>query len=123
MGFAPGWGNSASRVVDTMYLLVDILEAPSPVALEAFLSRIPMISRLLIMSPHGYFGQDNVLGLPDTGGQVVYILDQVRALESEMRERLALQGVFVEPKILMVTRLIPDSEGTTCNQRMEKVNG
>ncbi|TCV90297.1 sucrose synthase [Sulfurirhabdus autotrophica] len=123
MGFAPGWGNSAGRVVDTMNLLVDILEAPSPVALEAFLSRIPMISRLLIMSPHGYFGQDNVLGLPDTGGQVVYILDQVRALESEMRERLAVQGVFVEPKILIVTRLIPDSEGTTCNQRMEKVNG
>jgi hypothetical protein len=25
---------------------------------------------VVIMSPHGYFGQSNVLGLPDTGGQV-----------------------------------------------------
>jgi sucrose synthase len=123
IGFSPGWGDNAGRVAETMNLLVDILEAPSPGALEAFLSRIPMISRLLIMSPHGYFGQDNVLGLPDTGGQVVYILDQVRALEREMRDRLARQGVPVEPKILIISRLIPDSEGTTCNQRLEKVNG
>ncbi len=102
----------------------------------------------MILSPHGYFGQSNVLGLPDTGGQVgglerrcwlmlraggcgqwcggrwlqstagtfwaalnsyhhlsiipsptkktiqvVYILDQVRALESEMRRRLDEQGL------------------------------
>lgn len=123
LGFAPGWGNSASRTMETMTLLTDILEAPSPAALEAFLARIPMISRLLILSPHGYFGQDNVLGLPDTGGQVVYILDQVRALENEMRDRLQLQGVSVEPKILIVTRLIPEAGETTCNQRMEKVSG
>lgn len=123
LGIAPGWGDCARRVLETMSLLMDILEAPSPEALEAFLARIPMISRLLILSPHGYFGQDNVLGLPDTGGQVVYILDQVRALEWEMRHRLAQQGVPVEPKILIVTRLIPEARGTTCNQRLEKVAG
>ncbi|SFU43694.1 sucrose synthase [Nitrosomonas eutropha] len=123
LGFAPGWGHNAARVTETMNMLMDILEAPSPSALEAFLARIPMISRLLILSPHGYFGQDNVLGLPDTGGQVVYILDQVRALEQEMRDRLQLQGVQVEPKILIVTRLIPDAGDTTCNQRLEKVSG
>lgn len=123
IGFAPGWGHNAARVAETMNMLMDILEAPSPSALEAFLARIPMISRLLILSPHGYFGQDNVLGLPDTGGQVVYILDQVRALEQEMRDRLQLQGVQVEPKILIVTRLIPDAGDTTCNQRLEKVSG
>ncbi|MDT8363671.1 MAG: sucrose synthase [Nitrosomonas sp.] len=123
LGFAPGWGHNVDRVMETINMLVDILEAPSPVALEAFLARIPMISRLLILSPHGYFGQDNVLGLPDTGGQVVYILDQVRALEKEMHERLQLQGVHVEPKILIVTRLIPDAGDTTCNQRLEKVSG
>ncbi|MEN6587404.1 MAG: sucrose synthase [Sulfuricella sp.] len=123
LGFAPGWGDNAARVVETMSLLSDILEAPSPAALEAFLARIPMISRLLILSPHGYFGQDSVLGLPDTGGQVVYILDQVRALEREMRERLARQGVPVEPRIAIVTRLIPDAGQTTCNQRLEKVSG
>lgn len=123
LGFAPGWGDTAARVAETMNLLADILEAPSPTSLEAFLARIPMISRLLILSPHGYFGQDNVLGLPDTGGQVVYILDQVRALEHEMRQRLARQGVPVEPKILIVTRLIPEAGQTTCNQPLEKVNG
>lgn len=123
LGFAPGWGDNARRVSETMSLLTDILEAPSPETLEAFLARIPMVSRLLILSPHGYFGQDNVLGLPDTGGQVVYILDQVRALEWEMRNRLRLQGVEVEPKILIVTRLIPEALGTTSNQRLEKVVG
>jgi sucrose synthase len=123
LGFAPGWGDTAARVADTMSLLTDILEAPSPQALEAFLARMPMISRLLILSPHGWFGQDNVLGRPDTGGQVVYILDQVRALEHEMRERLAAQGVNVEPRILVVSRLIPEAEGTTCNQPLESING
>lgn len=123
LGFAPGWGNTAARVVETMNLLMDILEAPSPIALENFLARIPMISRILIVSPHGYFGQHSVLGLPDTGGQVVYILDQVRALEKEMRSRLQLQGVEVDPKIIIGTRLIPEAGNTTCNQRLEKVSG
>ncbi|HEU4707863.1 MAG TPA: sucrose synthase [Methylophilaceae bacterium] len=123
LGFEPGWGNTAGRVVETMALLMDILEAPSPIALENFLARIPMISRILIVSPHGYFGQHSVLGLPDTGGQVVYILDQVRALEKEMRSRLLLQGVTVEPKIIIATRLIPEAGNTTCNQRLEKVSG
>ena len=123
LGFYPGWGDTAGRVVDTMDLLLDILEAPSPNGLETFLSRIPMISRLLVISPHGYFGQDKVLGLPDTGGQVVYILDQVRALESEMRESLVRQGVPVEPKILIVSRLIPEAGETSCNERLEKVSG
>ncbi|MFP5380629.1 MAG: sucrose synthase [Gammaproteobacteria bacterium] len=123
LGFAPGWGDTAARVADSMSLLTDILEAPAPEALEAFLARIPMISRLLILSPHGWFAQDNVLGRPDTGGQVVYILDQVRALEHEMRARLAVQGVDVEPHILVVTRLIPEAEGTTCNQPLEKIHG
>ena len=37
--------------------------------------RIPMVFNVVIMSPHGYFGQANVLGLPDTGGQVcMYVM-------------------------------------------------
>lgn len=123
MGFAPGWGDTASRTAESMNMLVDILEAPDPAILESFLARIPMISRIMILSPHGYFGQANVLGLPDTGGQVVYILDQVRALEREMRDRLARQGLSVEPKILICTRLIPEAGDTTCDQRLEKVHG
>lgn len=123
LGFAPGWGDTAARVTDTMSLLTDILEAPSPQILESFLARIPMISRLLILSPHGWFAQDNVLGRPDTGGQVVYILDQARALEREMRTRLAEQGVDVAPRILVVTRLIPEADGTTCDVPLEPIHG
>lgn len=55
--------------------------------------------------------------------QIVYILDQVRALEKEMRKRIEQQGLEIVPQILVVTRLIPDSKGTTCNQRLEKIHG
>ncbi len=122
-GFEPGWGNSVARMRETLRLLSDILEAPDHQLLEKFLGRIPMIFSIVILSPHGYFGQSNVLGLPDTGGQVVYILDQVRALEKEMRNRLREQGLDIEPKIVIVTRLIPDATDVKCDQRIESVAG
>jgi sucrose synthase len=121
LGFEPGWGRTAERVIDTMGLLLDILEAPSPAALEMFLGRLPMIFSIAIISPHGWFGQSNVLGRPDTGGQIVYILDQVRALEEEMRRGLLEQGLDIEPQIIVVTRLIPEAENTTCDQRVEEI--
>ncbi len=123
MGFEVGWGRTVARVSENMNLLLDILEASSPRILEKFLSRIPMLFNLVILSPHGYFGQSNVLGKPDTGGQVVYILDQVRALEKEMRAEIYKQGLDIEPRILIITRLIPEAENTTCNIREEKVIG
>ena len=123
MGLEPGWGRDAARMRDTMQLLLDILEAPSPATLETFLARVPMIFAVAIVSPHGWFGQSGVLGRPDTGGQVVYILDQVRALEREMRERMAGQGLDIQPQILVVTRLIPEAEGTSCDQRLERIAG
>lgn len=123
LGFEPGWGGDAARVRSTMGLLLDILEAPSPQIIEEFLRRIPMIFSIAILSPHGWFGQSNVLGRPDTGGQVVYILDQVRALEREMRMRLAEQGIEIEPEVVVITRLIPESEGTNADQRLEPIAG
>lgn len=123
MGFERGWGDTAARVLEMMHLLLDILQAPDPSTLETFLGRVPMVFNVVILSPHGYFGQANVLGLPDTGGQIVYILDQVRALENEMLLRMQQQGLDFKPKILIVTRLIPDSKGTSCNQRLERVSG
>ncbi|KAK3004679.1 hypothetical protein RJ639_018705 [Escallonia herrerae] len=123
MGFERGWGDTAERVLQMMHLLSDILQAPDPSILETFLGRIPMVFNVAILSIHGYFGQANVLGLPDTGGQIVYILDQVRALESEMTQRFKQQGLNVTPRILIVTRLIPDAKGTSCNQRLERVSG
>jgi len=122
LGFQPGWGRTVRRVAENFTLLADILEAPDYRSLEEFLSRIPMIFNIVILSPHGYFGQENVLGLPDTGGQVVYILDQVRALEQEMRNRIHEQGLDIVPRILIVTRLIPEAGATSCDQRLEKVH-
>ncbi len=123
LGFEPGWGRTPERIRETMELLLDILEAPSPGNLERLLARMPMIFSIAIISPHGFFGQSNVLGKPDTGGQVVYILDQVRALEREMRESIHEQGLDVEPQIVVLTRLIPEAEGTTCDQRLEPILG
>ncbi|HNO78803.1 MAG TPA: sucrose synthase [Phycisphaerae bacterium] len=123
MGFEMGWGKTVERMRETLRMLSDILEAPDPGVLENFLARIPMIFNIVILSPHGYFGQSHVLGLPDTGGQVVYILDQARALEWEMKKRLDEQGITLEPQILVVTRLIQNAHGTTCDQRSEKIIG
>lgn len=46
------------------------LQAPDAETLEKFLARLPFVQTVVILSPHGFFGQANVLGLPDTGGQV-----------------------------------------------------
>ncbi len=123
LGFEAGWGRTPAQIRETMELLLDILEAPSPRNLEKFLARMPMIFSIAIVSPHGYFGQSNVLGKPDTGGQVVYILDQVRALEREMRESIHSQGLDIEPQIVVLSRLIPEADGTTCDQRIEPILG
>jgi sucrose synthase len=123
LGFEAGWGSTVSRMLDRFGLLSDILEVPDPNNLEKFLSMVPMIFNLVILSPHGYFGQSNVLGLPDTGGQVVYILDQVRALEQEMRRNIHDQGLDIEPQIVVITRLIPEAGETTCDMSEEKIIG
>ncbi|MFA9411389.1 MAG: sucrose synthase [Deltaproteobacteria bacterium] len=123
LGFEAGWGRTPERISETMELLLDILEAPSPGNLEKFLARMPMIFSIAIVSPHGYFGQSNVLGKPDTGGQIVYILDQVRALEREMRQSIYEQGLDIEPQIVVLSRLIPEADGTTCDQRVEPILG
>ncbi|MBD1837359.1 sucrose synthase [Coleofasciculus sp. FACHB-64] len=126
MGFEPGWGNTAGRVRETLEILDELLDSPDHQTLEAFLSRIPMVFRIVLVSPHGWFGQEGVLGRPDTGGQVVYVLDQAKSLEQQMQEDLSLAGLDVlgvEPKVIILSRLIPNSDGTLCNQRLEKVHG
>ncbi|KAG8378645.1 hypothetical protein BUALT_Bualt07G0006900 [Buddleja alternifolia] len=120
-GFEKGWGDNTERVAQTMKILSEILQAPDPINMEAFFSRLPVIYNIVIFSIHGYFGQADVLGLPDTGGQVVYILDQVKALEEELLLRIKQQGLKAKPKILVVTRLIPDAKGNKCNQEMEPI--
>jgi sucrose synthase len=126
MGFEAGWGNTAARVSETLGILDELIDSPDHQTLEAFISRIPMIFKIVLVSPHGWFGQEGVLGRPDTGGQVVYVLDQAKNLEKQMQEDIHLAGLDtlgVKPKVIILTRLIPNSDGTRCNQRLEKVHG
>ncbi len=126
LGFEPGWGNTTSRVRETLEILDELIDSPDHQSLEAFISRVPMIFKIVLVSPHGWFGQEGVLGRPDTGGQVVYVLDQVKSLEGQLQEDIALaglEGLGVHPKVMVLTRLIPNSDGTLCNQRLEKVHG
>ena len=106
-----------------MHILLALVGEPTDELLEEFISRVPMplISKVAVISPHGWFGQTNVLGKPDTGGQVIYILDQVRALEKHLKEELSLTGLEIDPKIIVLTRLIPDAQDTSCNERLEKI--
>jgi sucrose synthase len=126
MGFEAGWGNTAARVRETLGILDELIDSPDHQTLEAFISRIPMIFKIVLVSPHGWFGQEGVLGRPDTGGQVVYVLDQAKNLEKQMQEDIHLAGLDilgVQPKVIILSRLIPNSDGTRCNQRLEKVHG
>ncbi|KAE8665909.1 Sucrose synthase 6 [Hibiscus syriacus] len=121
LGFEKGWGENAERVKETMMTLSEVLQTPEPAKLDSLFSWIPTVFKIVIVSSHGYFGQADVLGLPDTGGQVVYILDQVKALEEALLLRIKSQGLAVTPQIVVVTRLIPDARGTTCNQELEPI--
>jgi sucrose synthase len=122
-GFEVGWGNTVGRIQETMQILLALVGEPTDELLERFISRVPMplISKIAIISPHGWFGQTNALGKPDTGGQVIYILDQVRALEKYLKKELRLTGLEIDPQIIVLTRLIPEAADTSCNQRLEKI--
>jgi len=122
-GFEVGWGDSVQRISETIQTLLDLISEPTDHLLEHFISRVPMplISKIAIISPHGWFGQTNALGKPDTGGQVIYILDQVRALERHLAKEIRLTGLDVKPKIVVLTRLIPEAQDTTCDQRKEEI--
>jgi len=124
LGFEKGLGKDADEVINNLKLLDQLLNSPDHESLRKFISSIPMIFKIAIISPHGFFAQENVLGKPDTGGQVVYILDQVKALEKVLSDSIKQSGIeTVQPKIIVLTRLIPNSEGTTCNKHLEKING
>lgn len=122
-GILEGFGNSPAKIKETLQLLLDLFDAHLSETLENFMARIPMVSKIAVISPHGWFAQGDVLGRPDTGGQVVYILEQVKYLEREMIEQYESAGINITPKIIVLTRLIPENDGTTCNQRLEKIHG
>ncbi|PAN08697.2 hypothetical protein PAHAL_1G460700 [Panicum hallii] len=122
-GLDRGWGATAEACRETITYLSEVLQAPDPTNMDRFFSRVPSVFNIVIFSIHGYFGQDKVLGMPDTGGQVVYILDQVRALEDELLQRIKQQGLLdLAPRILVLTRLIPEAKATKCNVELEPIH-
>ena len=126
LGFEPGWGNTAYRVRETLELFNRLLDTPEPAILEAFVSRIPAVFRVVLISIHGWVGQESVLGRPETRGQVAYVLEQAHSLENKLREEIQLAGLEclrIQPQVLILTRLIPNCEGTMCALRLEKVEG
>ncbi|MBW4645610.1 MAG: sucrose synthase [Goleter apudmare HA4340-LM2] len=126
LGFEPGWGNTAARVCETLQLLQKLIDNPHPAILEAFVCRIPAIFRVVLVSIHGWVAQEDVLGRDETLGQVIYVLEQARNLENQLRAEIQLAGldlVGIKPHVIILTRLIPNCEGTFCNLRLEKLQG
>ena len=126
LGFEPGWGNNALRVKDTLELLKRLIDCPDHGVLEAFISRIPMVFRAVLASVHGWVAQEGVLGKAETAGIAVYVLEQAQALEAQLQEDMKLAGLDkfgVEPKVIVLTRLIPNCEGTSCHMPLEKIQG
>lgn len=123
LGLGRGFGATAGRASETLRLLLGLLEAPRADGLRRLARRLPLLCRMLLISPHGWFAQEGVLGRPDTGGQVIYVLDQVRALEAAADRALEEAGLPGRSEIAVLTRLIPESDGTTCDQPRERIGG
>ncbi|MFH1761128.1 MAG: glycosyltransferase, partial [bacterium] len=123
-GFAHGWGDTVGRVYESLNILNRILTHPDKEAITAFFMRLPLVHTAVFVTVHGFFAQERVLGKPDTGGQIVYILNQVRAFEKYLTDLWQLAGIrTAAPKIIILTRLIPNSKGTTCSHERELVHG
>ncbi|MDH6055698.1 sucrose synthase [Umezakia ovalisporum] len=124
LGFEPGWGNTCGRISETLELLEQLIDSPQPAILEAFVARVPAIFRVVLVSIHGWVGQQDVLGRDETLGQVIYVLEQARSLENKLQEQIKLAGLDllgIKPHVIILTRLIPNCEGTECNLKLEKV--
>lgn len=124
LGFEPGWGNTVERVRGMMELVDQMVNMPQPAILEAFVARFPSVFRVALCSIHGWVGQD-YLGRSETLGQVAYVLDQARSLDRKLQEEIHLAGLDmlnIQPQVVILTRLIPNCEGTQCDLPLEKVD-
>lgn len=126
LGFEPGWGNTVARARETLELLNRLIDDPEPAILEAFVSRVPAVFRVVLISIHGWMGQANVSGRPETRSQVAYVLEQARSLENQLRTDIQQSGLDllgIHPQVIILTRLIPNCTETQCNLPWEKVDG
>jgi sucrose synthase len=126
LGFEPGWGNTVARARETLALLKRLIDDPEPAILEAFVARVPAVFRVVLVSIHGWVGQESVLGRPETRSQVIYVLEQARNLENQLCEDIQQSGLDllgIHPQVVILTRLIPHCTGTQCELPWEKVDG
>jgi sucrose synthase len=126
LGFEPGWGNTVARSCETLELLNRLIDDPEPAILSAFVARVPAVFRVVLVSIHGWVGQESVLGRPETRSQVAYVLEQARSLENQLRAEIQQAGLDVldiQPQVIILTRLIPNCTGTQCYLPWEKVDG
>ncbi|MER3476942.1 MAG: sucrose synthase [Leptolyngbya sp. ERB_1_2] len=124
LGFEPGWGNTTERAREMMELLEQMITMPHSAILEAFVARFPSVFRVASISIHGWVGQEE-LGRPETLGQVAYVLDQARSLDRQLHQEIELAGLSmlnIQPQVVILTRLIPNCEGTQCSLPLEKVD-
>ena len=59
LGFLPGWGATVGRVRESFQYLLDLIQAPDAETLEKFLTRLPLVFKVVIII------------LSDTGGHLV----------------------------------------------------
>jgi sucrose synthase len=126
LGFEPGWGNTVGRICETLELLNRLLEDPEPAILAAFVARVPAVFRVVLVSIHGWVGQEGVLGRPETRSQVAYVLEQARSLEKQLLidiQQSGLDVLGIQPQVIILTRLIPHCTETQCELPWEKVDG
>ncbi len=125
LGLEPGWGNTVGRAQETLELLNRLIEDPEPALLATFVARMPAVFRVVLVSIHGWVGQESVLGQPETRSQVVYVLEQARSLEKQLRTDIQQSGLDllgIQPQVVILTRLIPNCGETHCELPWEKVD-
>lgn len=126
LGFEPGWGNTIARVSETLELLNRLIDDPKPAILEAFVSRVPAIFRVVLVSIHGWVGQADVMGRSETRSQVAYVIEQAASLEQQICINLQQAGLDllgIEPQVIVLTRLMPNCTETLCSVPFEQLDG
>lgn len=126
LGFEPGWGNTIARAIETLELLNRLIDDPQPAILETFVSRVPAVFRVVLISIHGWVGQESVLGRPETRSQVAYVLEQTFNLEHQLCtevQQAGLDFLGIRPQVIVLTRLIPNCTGTQCSLPFEAIEG
>jgi len=114
MGLLFMWGNSKAAILKSLeavkaVISEDSIEQQVSGALKYIQEHFPLTWKMVHYSPHSCFNQNGILGAPDTGGQVIYIVDLIRETVADLKTRNKNSGILDEdnhPQIIVLTRLI-----------------